>query len=211
MSATMYGWEIVWSPPMGSAASAYAPSRRCGGTKSSRGTRPIAASTRSSSMPRRRSCHSTICALASADARASADIDERLHRFRSSHAEVREHGRGNVRDPTDLGLEADGHDRHERVAGDERAVAPAARVVAAAEVGELPALGRRHEQLAGVRVRERRPDAPGGVWMLQLLDRAVRAVPAGHGVAALEAERDVHRREAVQPLRQLAGIDARTR
>ena len=147
---------------------------------------------------------------------------------------MREHGRGNVRDPTherrrrsvsrpgiagfagdasshQLGLEADGHDRHERVAGDERAVAPAARVVAAAEVGELPALGRRHEQLAGVRVRERRPDAPGGVWMLQLLDRAVRAVPAGHGVAALEAERDVHRREAVQPLRQLAGIDARTR
>src|SRR5947209_7944552 len=50
----MYGWEIVWSPPIGSAASLYASSRSSSGTKSSRGTRSIAASTASAVMPRRR-------------------------------------------------------------------------------------------------------------------------------------------------------------
>ena len=87
----------------------------------------------------------------------------------------------------------------------------AARVVAAAEVGELPALRGGDEQLAGVRVRESRPCTPGGVGMLQLLDRAVRTVAAGDDTVPLEAERDVDRRESVQPPRELRGVDPGSR
>src|SRR3954453_6995407 len=209
MSATMYGCEIVCSLPIGRAASAYAPSRRSSGTKSSRGTRPIAASTRSSSMPRRRSCDSTI------PARSSADTRERLHRTRHRDTEVREHGRSDVRDPVQLGLEPDGHDRHERVARDERAVAAAARVVAAAQIGELPALRGGDEKLAGVRVRESGTRAMGSVRMLELLeelvDWAVCTAAASDDLVPLEAKRDIHGREAVQPPRQLARVDSRLR
>ena len=47
--------------------------------------------------------------------------------------------------------------------------------------------------------------------MLELLDRDVGAVPAGDDLAALEAKRDVHRGEPVQPLREPGRIDARAR
>ena len=72
-------------------------------------------------------------------------------------------------------LDPDREERDERVAGDERAVAAAAQVVAAAEVGELPALCHGDEQLAGVRVRERGADALGCVGMLELARREVLA------------------------------------
>src|SRR5437763_13932850 len=159
----MYGCEIVWPAPIGSAASAYAASRTSSGTKSSRGTRAMAASTRSSSMPRRRSCRSTI------RARTSADTDRRLHRRRRRDAEVLEHGGSDVRDPVQLRPDADREERDDGVAGDQRAVAAAASMMAAAEVDELPSLRRRDEHLARVRVRERRAGPPRGVGVLELL------------------------------------------
>jgi len=81
--------------------------------------------------------------------------------------------------------------------------------MAAAEVGELPALGCGDEQVTCVRVRERRARSPNGVGMLELPDRTIGAVPAGDYVVSLEAESDVHRLEAVQPPRQLRGVDPR--
>src|SRR6266566_4848193 len=97
----MYGCEIVWPALIGSAASAYAASRRSSGTKSSRGTRAIAASTRSSSMPRRRSCHSTIVI------RSSADTDRRLHRGGHRDSEMLEQSGSDVGDPVQLRADAD--------------------------------------------------------------------------------------------------------
>ena len=103
----------------------------------------------------------------------------------------------------------------------ERAVAAAAGVVAAAEVGELDALRRRDEQLAGVRVRERGPArarAPFGM----VEDRRVAARAEAVGVAgeaqllavaprdrlvALAEERDLDVGVAVEPLRELARVD----
>src|SRR4051794_25965874 len=140
MSATMYGWEIVCPQPIGSAASVYASSCSSFGTKSSRGIRAIAASTASSPMPRPRSWRSTI------DSRDST---------RTRHSEMVEDGGHDLRDSPRRRVDADREKRNEGVGGDERAVAPAAQMVAAAEVDELPALRRRDEQLAGVRVRER--------------------------------------------------------
>ena len=55
-------------------------------------------------------------------------------------------------------LEAGREQRHGRVAGEKRAVTPAAKVMAASEVGELPALGSRDEHVARVRARR----APAG-------------------------------------------------
>src|ERR1700751_2846363 len=98
----MYGCEIVWPSPIGSAASEYATSRSSGGTKSSRGTRPIAASTRSSAIPRRWSCRSTI------QARSSANTSGSLHRLRYGDAEVLEHAGRDVHDSPQLGAQAGG-------------------------------------------------------------------------------------------------------
>src|SRR5579862_3560121 len=196
MSATMYGWEIVWPAPIGRAASAYAPCRTSSGTKSSRGTRPIAASTRSSSIPRRRSCTSTIRYLASADTRDS---------------EVVEHGRRHVGDPERQGVDTDGEKRDEGVAGDERAVAAAADVMLPAEVGELPALRGGDEQLAGVGIRERRAHTPLRIRMLELVHRKILAVAARDRPVALEPERDVDGRLAVEPPRELRRVGARPR
>src|SRR5262252_1419615 len=80
----------------------------------------------------------------------------------------------------------------------------------AAEVGELPALRRRHEQLTRVRIRKGRAGAPRDVGMLELLDRTVRPVPPSNDIVPLEAKRDVHSREAVQPPSQLRGVRPRT-
>src|SRR3990172_7810508 len=46
--ATIKGWEMVWPDPIGSGSFSYALLRSSGGTNSSRGTRRIASSTRSS-------------------------------------------------------------------------------------------------------------------------------------------------------------------
>ena len=117
------------------------------------------------------------------------------------------------------GVDADRQQRHERVAGDERAVAAAARVVAAAEVGELPALRRRDEQLAGVRVRERRPARHASAveprrGCLQPSRRRKRSSsPSRRATASSPSRRsvDVDRRLAVEPPRELGGVDARAR
>src|SRR4051794_2209823 len=101
MRATMYGWEIVWSAPIGSAASSYAWRRNSSGTKSSRGTRAIAAKTRSSSIPRARSWYSTI-ALLSGNVLKRPCVRGRLD------AEMREHGGHHVGDARRRGVDADG-------------------------------------------------------------------------------------------------------
>src|SRR3954467_14981375 len=60
MQATIHGCDIVCPSPIPTAPPRYASSRDSGGRKRSRGTSAIAASTRSSSIPRPRSCRSTI-------------------------------------------------------------------------------------------------------------------------------------------------------
>src|SRR5207244_131431 len=67
--------------------------------------------------------------------------------------------RGHLGDPRGRRVDADGEQRHDRVALHERAVAAAAGVMAAAYVHELPAFGGRDEELTRVRVRERGPHA----------------------------------------------------
>ena len=95
-------------------------------------------------------------------------------------------------------VDADGEERDERVAGDERAVAAAAEVVAASEVGELPPLRGRDEQLAGVRVRERGAHALGRIGMLELgRGEVLAAAPRDRG-AVLVAKRDLDRRLRVE-------------
>ena len=79
--ATTNGCEIVCPCPIGRAPSSYACGRSSRGTKSSRGTRAIASRTRSSVIPRRRSCRSTMLARASA-----------THAARAHFASVREPG-----------------------------------------------------------------------------------------------------------------------
>src|SRR3954453_12421403 len=147
---------------MGSAASSYARSRSSAGTNSSRGTTLIASSTRSSSMPRARSCVSTIAAR-------SGSMLERhdVHRRRGCDTEMREHGRRHLRDPRGRRLDADGEERAARAPLAERAVAAAARVMAAADVHELPAFGGGDEELARIRVRERGPHAMKRIGMVE--------------------------------------------
>src|SRR6266542_4130928 len=203
MRATMYGCEIVWSAPIGNAASSYARTRHSGGTNRSRGTVAIASSTRPSSMPRARSCHST--------------IDRRSDNERT---EVREHCGGDVGDALDRRLDSDGEHGHDGVALDKRAVAAAAGVVAAAEIGELPARGGRDEQLAGVRVREREPGSPQRVGMVEEHDVAARLPAVGarpeakllafaprDRFAALETECRLDGRHAVERDGEHPGVD----
>ena len=65
--ATMYGCEMVWPRPIDRAPSSYDRSTSPAGTKASRGTIPIAASTAPSRMPREASCSRTMRALAAAN------------------------------------------------------------------------------------------------------------------------------------------------
>src|SRR4051812_34283082 len=199
MRATMYGCEIVCSAPIGSAASSYARACSSCGTNSSRGTRPIAASTRSSSMPRARSCCSTIAARS-----ANAGVGE-----------VLEHSGCDVGDALDRSFDADGEQWDDRIARDERAVASAARVVAAADVDELPARRRGDEQLARVRIRE---GAPAAIQRIRVIeDRPVAArrptvrirpeakllsLAARDGVASLEPQRRLDRRLDIERARE---------
>src|SRR3954466_7552694 len=69
MQATIQGCEIVCPSPIATAPSRYASRRSSGAMNRSRGTSAIARSTHSSSIPRRRSCRSTIRSRA-----ASVDV-----------------------------------------------------------------------------------------------------------------------------------------
>src|SRR5215204_6831194 len=169
----MYGWEIVWPDPIGSAASSYARRRRLGGTNASRGTRSIASRTLVSAMSRPRSCSSTILR-----SRISGCAGIR----RSLDPEVPEDERRDAGDLPRRFLGAHGEHGDERVAVQQRAVRAAARVVAAAEIGELDAPRRGDEHVAGVRARERpaRTDPPAvGICT----EPELAAVPQGDGGA----------------------------
>src|SRR5581483_8330179 len=205
MRATMYGCEIVCPQPIGSATSSYAYARSPGGTNSSRGTRPIAASTRSSSMPRARSWRSTI-------SRRRASGGGEGSRMRP---EVRQDERRDADDAFGGRREPDREHRDERVAGRERAVAAAADVVPAAQVDELPPGRRRDEHVARVRVPQRGPCPlePGRVAEdARVAARPARPEPqllslaARDPVAVLEEEHHLRSRLVVQPLRELADI-----
>src|SRR5438105_3289170 len=199
--ATMYGCEIVCPSPIGSAASSYARRRSDSGTNSSRGTRSIARSTFSSTMSRSRSCASTI---------------SRLRGARSSGIEVLECQRREIDDSArDGAVDPDGQDRDFGVAGLERAVAASAEMTSAGEVGELEAERGRDDQVAGVRIRKRSPDAFEGVGLVEERDIPSR-LPAGaggsepkllaftarDGLAAFAVEDELRARDAVQPLRE---------
>src|SRR5688572_5696843 len=112
---------------------------------SSRGTRSIAASTRSSTMSRARSWSSTMRSRSAERSFSAATLD----------AEMVEHTRCNVDDPRGRGSQADGEHRHLRVAQLEGAVRATTDVVAAAEVYELDPGGGRDDEVARVRVLER--------------------------------------------------------
>src|SRR5213592_2733274 len=147
----MYGCEIVCPAPIGRAASSYARRRPGSGTNSSRGTRSMARRTFSSTMSRARSWRSTMLRRSSGCGMGGAPV-------RQLDAEVLERERGDVDDPSrDPVPEPDGQHGNLGVAELERAVAAAAEVAAAREVGELDTGGRGDDQLARVRVRERAP------------------------------------------------------
>src|SRR4029079_14634529 len=186
-------------------------------TKSSRGTRPIASRTRPSVIPRPASCSSTI--IRRSPARSDTGRDARPHGGRRLHPEMgeREWSKvGNARIARQRrALEARGEHRHRRVAGEERAVAPPTGVVAAAEVRELPPLRGGDDHFAGIRARERAPDALERVRVLVRNEAArvsrgrpaalVRseadlvAVFARNRLAVLEEEREVDGSNAVEP------------
>src|SRR6185437_15732783 len=56
----------------------------------------------------------------------------------------------------------------------------------------------------------RRARAPHDIRMLELLDRAVRAVATSDDLLPFPAQGDVDRREAVQPPGELGWVDVRT-
>src|SRR5262249_11961234 len=142
----MYGCEIVWPSPIGNATSSYARSRSSSGTNSSRGTRSIAASTRSSSTSRRWRSRGT---------REPLD------------AEVTKDGRGDVDDGRGHVLEADREHRHLRVAAQQRPVAAAARMVPSGQVGELDAGRGGDDDIPRVGVVHGGPRAGGAVWVVE--------------------------------------------
>src|SRR5581483_3387672 len=101
----------------------------------------------------------------------------------------------------------------------ERAVAAPAGVVAAAEVRQLPAVGRRDEELARVRVRERGPGSPQDVGVVEEGRVAARLPAVARGTEAqllALAPRDrllsfpsqgrLDGRLAVEPARELARV-----
>src|SRR5262245_54402298 len=112
----MNGCEIVWPDPMGSAPSSYASPRMPSGTKSSRGTRAIASSTRSSEIPRCRSCRSTMARRSAAGSAATGprSLRERAQtrvarRLASAHPEreSRQHDGDDVAQDGDQGEHED--------------------------------------------------------------------------------------------------------
>ena len=89
----------------------------------------------------------------------------------SSDTEMREDERCQVDDARGRALDTDEEQRHLRVARHERAVGAAADVVSPTQIGELVSLGSGDEDLAGVRVPERRPGAGERIGMVE--DRRV--------------------------------------
>src|SRR5918999_5564881 len=118
--------------------SRYARPRSRSSTKSSLGTRLIASRTRWSAIPRAASWSATMARRASSRSGTYA----RPHGGRRLDAEMLEHERRQVRDRrllrNELFLEARRQEGNRRVAGRQRAVAAAARVVAPPQVGKLP-------------------------------------------------------------------------
>ena len=123
-----------------------------------------------------------------------------------------------------LALDPDGEDRHLGVAGVERPVAASAEVAVPGEVGELDARRRRDQQLAGVRVRERRPRALERVRLVEQAEVAARppgavrgreakllAVAPGHRLGAFAVEHDLRGGLAVEPSRELGRVLAALR
>ena len=88
----------------------------------------------------------------------------------------------------------------------------AAGVVAAAEVDELPALRGGDEQLAGVRVRERRRVRAQAASGCSSSSRPGQSSPSRRATASSPSRRSVTSRPpeiAVQPPRELRGVDPR--
>src|SRR5437660_896594 len=168
----MKGCEIVCPPAIGSAASSYARSRRPSGTKSSRGTRAIAARTRSSVRSRARSCCSTMRRRSSC---RSGGTRERPRIRRRRDSEMTEHGGRDVNDRPWFGVEADREHRDLRVAPAQRAVTATAGVVAAREIRELDSGCCRNENVARVRVVQR---GPGTEAALRIVEQRRVAVDA---------------------------------
>ncbi len=174
--------------------------RSSSGTNSSRGTRSIAASTRSSSMSRLRSCSSTISRRSARAVRHG--VSARV--YAALDAEVVEHERRDVGDRGRRGaVEPDREHRDLGVAREQRAVAAAAGVMAAAEIGELAARRGRDEHVAGVRVRQRGRRAREAVGIVEHVDapRRRRAAPRRPRRPPGRA-RDLDGRVAVEPLRR---------
>src|SRR5438552_5881812 len=88
--------------------------------------------------------------------------------------EVLERHRRQVGDAPWGRVEADGEQRHLRVARGEGAVTAAAEVAAAGEIGELDSVGSRDDQFAGVRVSKSSPRAPQGIRLRQERQIAAR-------------------------------------
>ena len=125
----MYGWEIVCPAPIGRAASSYARPARPFGTKSSRGTRAIASSTRSSRTSRLLSWYATIWRRSSCGSGNAREPGRRIRR--RPNAKVLENRGRDVDDRLRLGVEADRQHRHLGVRSLERAVTAAAEVAPA--------------------------------------------------------------------------------
>src|SRR4029077_7071233 len=89
-------------------------------------------------------------------------------------AEVLERERRQVRDAPRRGAEANRQERHLRVREGEGTMAAAAEMAAAGEVGELDAVACGDEELARIRIVERRPGAPEGFRLRQERRVAVR-------------------------------------
>src|SRR4051794_28729258 len=200
----MYGCEIVWPSPIGSAASSYARSRSSSGTNCSRATRVIAASTRSSETSRTRSCRSTIRCR-------SGSTRERSRVRRRLDAEVAQDRRRDVAERLGDRVEADGEHRPLGVAGAEGAVAAAAGVMPPCEVCELHAGSRRDDDVAGVRVLQRGPGARAAVGIVE--QRRARthgdllAVAPGKDLVAFAEEDGLRSGLVVEQLRERAGVE----
>src|SRR3979411_3025267 len=86
------------------------------------------------------------------------------------------------------------------------AAAPAARMMATAEVSELPAQGGGEDHLAGIRVRERGTDARRAVGVAELGERDVDALTARDRLAVFEEHRRLDGRMTVEPLGERARV-----
>ena len=198
------------------------PAQLASGTNSSRGTRSIAASTRSSTMPRRRSWRSTISRR---PARAVRPTSARRARVgRQLHAEMGEHGRRDVGDARrQPAVEPDGQHRHlERVARHERAVAAAAAwwrpprsassQPAGGETSSSPAFGFASAAPGAARARPAGRGSRGRRSSARRRRRAeaeLLAVAPRDGLAALAVEHD--RRPPSVPSSRRASSAASTR